>query len=632
MRRTPCPPRCMADSTPDNPSDDERSIQRGPWLGLDGPLVQAVAVSFLVHAIIGVLLMTVKTPDIDFDVDFRESRGVALMSQIGFAPADEGSGEEEFVDVDEIPEEGDDTETEDPDAEPAEPEGSGSDSPPEDPTGSEDPEQDPGEEQEPEEQDPAENDPTEPVEPTPETDPGQGPGEPTEPTEPAEPDPPSPGNGDPEPENNDNSENDGEGEGTGEPDPADLPPRQRYPEGTVNPVATDVGMWGPEGAASVALIRSDRIRRSPHRSAVETIFGGLGDYTDLSENTGVNVIDDVDAMLLASTDITDSSRTFIAAVHGMNPAYLMGELARGYPSGVNWEERNGRYWGTPGAFNTFSRRFFIPTEELLIYTQPEFLDPLMDDAPRARGLDGALEASAERLGPPPTLDAILVELGLPETRPEPHVADGHCSDRSGPARRRCQDRQEEQRNEADRAIAAYDAQRAELLPRAEALLEEREDAWDEARSNGRRNRADRSPPVRGDEAWISGLLEIGDLAGTGDDGPAILWTFNGFDAFNLGGLRRGTAAPQQLVASLELGRDPVLNARFVFANAEEAEDFRDQWGAVVEHYTFPLTAAGLLRAFRGAEWEMDHNEAIATINVPSSSMNRLALAVGMMGR
>jgi len=130
---------------------------------------------------------------------------------------------------------------------------------------------------------------------------------------------------------------------------------------------------------------------------------------------------------------------------------------------------------------------------------------------------------------------------------------------------------------------------------------------------------------------MAGLLEIGDLAGPGDEGPAIVWTLNGFDSFGLDGLRRGTAAPLSLHSALTLSREPTLEVRVVFESAEEARDFATQWGAICEHYTFPLTAAGLLRAFRDARWEFDHGEAILEIRLPETALSRMAAAVGMMG-
>ncbi len=630
----------------DNPSsggaitpDDERAaLGRGGVFGIDTPLVRAVGLSLILHALLMFGAHSIGPADVTFDVDIRESRGVALMAQIGYAPSSE-TDEGEFAEVDQLPEEGDDTESEN-DIEPSD--GSGGAPEPTDAETESETENQTEEESETDSETETEAPETEtetetesetvpviPPDNSSENNANNGSNAPAE--EEREPTPPrrddSENSNEPSTENNGGEE---AGEGEPEVDPADLPPRRRYPEGTVNPVATDVGMWGPEGAASVALIRSDRIRSSPHRDAVTTIFSALGDYRDLADRTNIDPIEDVDVMLLASTDVSDSSRTFVAAVHHLDAGYLMSELSRGYPTGVNWEERNGRYYGTPGAAGTLPRRFVVPTEQLLIYTRPEFIDPLLSDAPRPRGLEGALEP-ADTPAPPPELEAVLIELGLPEERPEEYDGSNACVNNSGPSRRRCEQRAEERGERRDRDIAAYDTQREALLPQAQAQVDAATEAYNDARRSGIRNRADREPPVRTDESWIRGLIDVGDLAGTGSSGPAILWTFNGFASFNLGGLRRGTEAPQQLVAALELERNPELRARFVFADQAAAEHFRDQWGDVVDHYTFPLTAAGLLRAFRNAEWEIDQNEAIATIAVPASSMGRLATAVRMLG-
>lgn len=590
-------------------------------------MVRALVVSLLLHLGIMMLFFVAPMPDVSVDIDFRESRGVALMSQIGYAPPTDR--EDEFAEVDEV-------EQVDPEATevPQEAEAAPEEPPQEEAPAEEEPAEETSADDEEEEVNAPEEAPEEvpdeeePLEVLPPSDTGTAPPART-------PDPPRQDPAD-EPETNGESEREnGAAENETEPeeevDPASLPPRQRYPEGTLNPVATDVGMWGPEGAASVAVIRNDRVRRSPHRNAIVGIFSGLGDYQTLTERTDIDLIDDVDVMLLASTNVTNANETFIAVVHQLDPGYLMGELQRGYPTGVNWEERDGRFFGTPGAPDTLPRRFFIPTEQLLIYTQPRFLEPLIGSAPRPRGLDGALDR-VEAPPEPPTVDAILVELGLPEAAPEPYDGSDVCDDRRGLGRRRCQERVDERTAESNRAIEAYETQRESLLPIAEARVEEATEAYEDFRENGIRNRPDREPPVRSDTSWIRGLLEAGDLAGTGNDGPAVLWTFNGFNSFNLGGLRRGTVAPQQLVAGLELSRDPELRARFVFPSQAAAEDFQRQWGAIVEHYTFPLTAAGLLGAFRDAEWELDQNEAIGTFAIPGSAMNRLSTAIRLMSR
>lgn len=607
--------RSAADLAP----DDAAAISRPTLTGLDRSLVLAIAASLLAHLAFVVVAYSVRVPEVRLDIDVRASRGVALMSRVGFAPPSEQQ-EDEFVEV-EHPDEGSGAEASaETGTEPADSESDGAEP---DRTDPEDPELagGPGAETgEPEDQSPDDTE-GEPIAIAP---------IPTQPTlrDPAVVRPPSDR---PERPQNPGARPDA-GEGSGAPDPASLPPSRRYPEGTVNPVATDVGMWGPEGAASVAVVRTDRIRNSEHRATLETIFGGLGDYADLSRRTNISILDDVDAMLLASTDVSNAQKTFVAAVHRLDPGYLMSELRRGYPSGVNWEERGGRFFGTPGAADVLRRRFVIPTQQLLVFSPQEFLDPLLDGAPRPNGLEGALVGVENRLEPPPSLDEILVRMGLPAERPQPYTTDGDpCDDRRGVGVTRCRERVRERRDEANAAIATWEAQRAELLPAAEAEHQQLRQAYEAARRNGLRNRADREPPVRADESWITGLLEVGDLAGPGDDGPAMLWTFNGFDSFGLGGLRRGTAPPSSLHVALTLNHDPLLAARFRFETREQAEDFRDQWGAVVDYYTFPLTAAGLLRAFRNGEWEIDHDEAIVTITVPAGSMSRMAAAMALLG-
>ena len=581
----------MNESNPSEPSSEPSDRIAGRRILIERALFLSLLGSLMLHAIGIVVAYSTKIPEISIEIDMQESAGVALMAQIGWAEPEDEPDSEEFVDV-----------------EPAEerlPE------PEEVPEPEEAP--DPEEATDPETEDdpPTETDPevTQPEETPPrgERNPSEESAEPGE--EPAETEP------EPEPV-----------------DPAQQPPSQRHPEGTVNPVATDVGMWGPEGAASVAVVRNDRIRRSPHRDAIEAIFGGLGDTQHLTENTDIDLIDDIDTMLLASTNISDARRTFVAAVHHLDPGYLMSELRTGFPSGVNWEQRSdGRFFGTPGASTAFERRFLLPVDRLLIYSQPDLLDDLLRGAPRVRGLDEAEDQIGETIEPPATLDEVLVELGLPEERPAEYVHNEDCSERRGLGRRRCRERRTQRTTAANRTIAAYDEQRAELLPEAEARVDEARDAYREARGNGRRNGADSEPPIRDDVAWIRGLLESADLAGTGRTGPAVLWTFNGFRSFHIDGMDEGTPSPSSLIAALTLGRTPRFEGRFVFESGSQARAFSEQWDGVVEHYTFALMAAGLHGAFRSAEWEIDHNEAIVSFAVPGAALNRIAAVLALGG-
>ena len=598
----------MNDSITEPTEEGDRIARRR--LIIERALMLSLSASILLHSIGVVVAYSVKAPELSVEIDVRESAGVALMARIGWAEEEPETAEEnEFVEVEESADEEPPDETEEPSTE----------DPVEEPPTEEPVEEPPTEEPV---EEPSSEAPTE--EPTAE----EGDSIPVNANTPRDTEEPT------EPDSQTNEERRPPVEEPPQPpvDPSELPPGQRYPEGTVNPVATDVGMWGPEGAASVAVVRNDRIRRSPHRESIEAIFGSLGDTEHLTANTGIDLIEDVDTMLLASTDVSDARRTFVAAVHHLDPAYLMSELRRGFPSGVRWERRSdGRYLGTPGASTTFQRRFLIPVDRLLVYSQPDLLDDLLRGAPQPHGLRGIDDGIEEVLEPPPTVDELLVALGLPEERPEEYIHNEDCSERAGVGRRRCRERREERRSARNAEIEAYDAQREELLPEAEEQASAAREAFRAARGNGRRNRADDEPPIRDDAPWIRGLLESGDLAGSGRSGPAVLWTFNGFTSFSVEGMARGTPSPSSLVAALSLERQPRFEGRFIFESSDDAVAFSREWDGVVEHYTFALMAAGLHRAFQAAEWEIDHNEAVVRIEVPPSALGRIASVLSLQG-
>ncbi|MCB9506750.1 MAG: hypothetical protein H6700_11095 [Myxococcales bacterium] len=598
-------------------TEELESLERMPRgiADVDRSFVVTAVLSALLHVGVMLALMTTPPRAMRPRVAFEESAGVALMARLGYvAPSEDDPAEP----TPEEPVEEPPVEYVEPAPPPA---GSGepapAEEPPEEVAGPDTPDETPPDEAKPET-------PEEP-EPAPvvvaeggDSGPAAPPAPRPRPTPRPEPTP-EPGGGD------------GSAAASAPPDPRTLRPSARYPEGTVNPIATDVGMWGPEGAVSVAIIRADRIRRSPHRAAVESIFGALADYRDLSRAAGINIIDDVDTMLLASTNPMDARQTFIAAVHHLDAGYLMGQIARAYPSGVNWAEQNGRFMGTPGAASTIQRRFFVPTARLLIFSQPRFIDDLLRGAPRPQGLDGALERSTQQVSPPPSIEELLTELGL---GPEPELyapASDPCEDRRGVGRTRCREREDERERDARRAHDAWEARRTELTGQATIELERRQAEYSRARSNGSRNLSDSSPPSRASDAWINGLLEAGDLAGAGSDGPAIVWTFRGFSQLELGGMPASQELPTALIASLKLSSDPILRARWQFPSEEGARTFSEAWPSVCTFYTFALRVAGLDAAFRGATWEVDHDEAVMSVTMPRSSMTRLAAAASMAG-
>jgi hypothetical protein len=351
-------------------------------------------------------------------------------------------------------------------------------------------------------------------------------------------------------------------------DPMSLVPGVRYPEGTLNPSGTDIGMWGPEGARVVLILRSDRIRSSVHRRNLENILAGLPDWRDLVGGAEIDVFEDMDAALIASSDPRWVNRTFLAAVHRIPPEEVMARLSRGYPAGVQWEARRGRVVGRQvspqqcGARACDPREFLIPTQNLFIFSRPEFIEPLIRDGGRARGMDEAVRLAGDAEG-------LAAVLRLPEG----------SESAAEPVRRRAA-------------------------------------------------RASDSPPLR-EDGWTTGLLSIMDFGGTGRDGPAANLTFTGFSLFRLDGMGR-IAPPQALHAVIHATPDVRLTGRFVFATAAEARAWIDQWPSIVSAHRLALATFGLFTVLRDADWTVDHNEAVLDLVIPRATMDRVATTAALM--
>lgn len=172
----------------------------------------------------------------------------------------------------------------------------------------------------------------------------------------------------------------------------DLPPAERYPEGTINPVATDLGMWGPEGARLVVVVRHDRLRNSPHAQSVRDVLDSFPDWRTLIGGASLDPLTDVDTTLIASANPRYINQTFLAAMHQIPAEKVIGLLSQGAHQGVTWREEKGRLIGD---FEERSghdpRQFFIPTDGVFVLSRPEFMKDLERQAPTPQGLDAAKE-------------------------------------------------------------------------------------------------------------------------------------------------------------------------------------------------------------------------------------------------
>jgi hypothetical protein len=79
------------------------------------------------------------------------------------------------------------------------------------------------------------------------------------------------------------------------------------------PPTSDLKPYAPDDANLVVLLRSEKLRKSPHRQAAEALLAGLPDYHTLLAGTGLSPIDDFEALLIATADPRDMTATFVAA-------------------------------------------------------------------------------------------------------------------------------------------------------------------------------------------------------------------------------------------------------------------------------------------------------------------------------
>ena len=174
----------------------------------------------------------------------------------------------------------------------------------------------------------------------------------------------------------------------------DLPPGERYPAGTINPIATDLGMWGPEGARLVVVMRNDRLRASAHSETATAMLTSFPDWRRLVGGADVNPLTDLDTIVIASSDPRYINRTFLVATHHMPAERVVATLSAGEHEAITWENDHGRLIGRPTPVTGVDPRvFFIPSEKVFAFTRPEFMDALRGDMPRAQGLEGAIETA-----------------------------------------------------------------------------------------------------------------------------------------------------------------------------------------------------------------------------------------------
>ena len=122
------------------------------------------------------------------------------------------------------------------------------------------------------------------------------------------------------------------------PRPPEAPPPPPLPPPP--PETADLRPFAPGDARILLLLRTDRLRASPHRQVVEFLLRALPDHATLLEGSGLSALDDLDSLLVATANPFDVTATFLAARHAADGRVPAALARRPIPT---WDPRQLRY-------------------------------------------------------------------------------------------------------------------------------------------------------------------------------------------------------------------------------------------------------------------------------------------------
>lgn len=160
------------------------------------------------------------------------------------------------------------------------------------------------------------------------------------------------------------------------------------------PRASDIRQYGPEGSRVTALIRLDRLRKTPYGPGVDAVLSRLPDRRDLLDGTGIDLYDKFDALLIATPNPLDYTVTFLAARHKLSDAELRAALDKGAKATnrvIKWKTELRRPFAerrakdpVPGATRD-NRLIVLPAPGLVVVTPPVYRAMLLRPAVKPGG-------------------------------------------------------------------------------------------------------------------------------------------------------------------------------------------------------------------------------------------------------
>jgi len=108
---------------------------------------------------------------------------------------------------------------------------------------------------------------------------------------------------------------------------------------------SDLGAYAPQGSRLTMLMRLDRLRGTDYAAPVAELLMRLPDGRDFVTGTGLDLFNDLEALLVATPNPLDASVTFLAVRHHLDDAKVRAALTRGAKASdyaLAWRTQAGR--------------------------------------------------------------------------------------------------------------------------------------------------------------------------------------------------------------------------------------------------------------------------------------------------
>jgi len=108
---------------------------------------------------------------------------------------------------------------------------------------------------------------------------------------------------------------------------------------------SDLGAYAPQGSRLTMLMRLDRLRGTDYAAPVAELMMRLPDGRDFVTGTGLDLFNDLEALLVATPNPLDASVTFLAVRHHLDDAKVRAALTQGAKASdyaLAWRMQAGR--------------------------------------------------------------------------------------------------------------------------------------------------------------------------------------------------------------------------------------------------------------------------------------------------